>query len=135
MLNKVTLQGRLTKDPEVRSTQSQTPFCSFTLAVERSFKDANGQRATDFINCTAWRNSATLLGQYFHKGDMLIVTGSLQVRKYDDQNGQTRYVTEVLVEEINFCGGNSQTKPAGQPAAPAVEQEFYDDNDEMPFEI
>ena len=118
-MNKVILVGRLTKDPEVKNTSSQVPFCNFTIAVDRRFKDQNGQRQADFINCVAWRQTASFINSYFHKGSKIGVVGSIQTRTYDDQSGQRRYVTEVLVDEAEFvdsAAGNG-TKPAGQPAA------------------
>ncbi len=118
-MNKVILVGRLTKDPEVRNTSSQVPFCNFTIAVDRRFKDQNGQRQADFINCVAWRQTATFISSYFRKGSRIGIVGSLQSRSYDDNNGQKRYVTEVVVEEAEFVesanGGNRQDQA---PAAP-----------------
>ncbi|HPG64303.1 MAG TPA: single-stranded DNA-binding protein [Saccharofermentans sp.] len=101
-MNKVILIGRLTKDPEVKNTSSQVQFCNFTIAVDRRFKDANGQRQADFINCVAWRQTASFIGSYFRKGSKVAVVGSLQSRSYDDQSGQKRYVTEVVVDEVEF---------------------------------
>ena len=114
-MNKVELIGRLTKDPEIRLTSNQTQFCNFTLAVDRRFKDANGQRQADFISCVAWRQTATFVQKYFRKGNRLAVIGSIQTRNYEDQNGQKVYVTEVLVDEAEFV--ESQSAPA-QDAAP-----------------
>ena len=131
-MNKVILIGRLTKDPEVKNTSSQVPFCNFTIAVDRRFKDANGQRQADFINCVAWRQTATFINQYFHKGSKIGIVGSIQSRSYDDQNGQRRYVTEVLVDDAEFVdsasSANGGTASAGtgngssnysRPVAPA----------------
>lgn len=101
-MNKVLLMGRLTKDPEVKKTQSNLSVCSFSIAVDRRFKDANGNKQTDFINCVAWRTAADNIGNYFHKGSRILVTGSLQSRSYDDQAGNKRTVIEVLVEEVEF---------------------------------
>lgn len=101
-MNKVILVGRLTKDPEVKNTASQVPFCNFTVAVDRRFKDANGQRQADFISCVAWRQTASFIGSYFRKGSKIGISGSIQTRTYDDNNGQKRYVTEVVVDEAEF---------------------------------
>ena len=87
-MNKVELVGRLTKDPEVKLTSNQTQFCNFTIAVDRRFKDANGQRQADFINCVAWRQTASFIGSYFHKGSKIAIVGSIQTRTYDDNQGQ-----------------------------------------------
>lgn len=101
-MNKVELVGRLTKDPEVKLTSNQTQFCNFTIAVDRRFKDANGQRQADFINCVAWRQTAVFIQKYFHKGNRIGLVGSIQSRSYDDQNGQKKYITEVVVDEAEF---------------------------------
>ena len=119
-MNKVILVGRLTKDPEVKNTSSQTPFCNFTIAVDRRYKDANGQRQADFISCVAWRQTANFVGSYFHKGSKIGVVGSIQTRSYDDNNGQKRYVTEVVVEEAEFVESASANpqRPQGNGAIP-----------------
>ena len=118
-MNKVILLGRLTKDPEVKQTPSNIAVCSFTVACDRRFKSQNGERQSDFINCVAWRQQATLLGQYFHKGSRISIVGSLQSRSYDDQNGQKRYVTEVVVDEIEFVDTKSEGSSQGSYSAPA----------------
>ncbi|MBR6959395.1 MAG: single-stranded DNA-binding protein, partial [Clostridiales bacterium] len=89
-MNKVVLVGRLTKDPEAKMTSSQVPFVNFTVAVDRRFKDSNGQRQADFINCVAWRQTASFISNYFHKGSRIGVIGSLQTRSYDGNDGQKR---------------------------------------------
>ncbi|MBO7452728.1 MAG: single-stranded DNA-binding protein [Clostridiales bacterium] len=127
-MNKVILIGRLAKDPEVRNTSNQTAVCSFTIAVDRRFKDGNGQRQADFINCVAWRQTATFIGNYFRKGSKIAVTGSIQTRTYDDNQGQKRYVTEVVVDEAEFCessasgNGSRETVAAAPASAPAPSQ-------------
>ena len=129
-MNKVILIGRLTKDPEVKNTSSQVPFCSFTIAVDRRFKDNNGQRQADFINCVAWRQTATFIGSYFRKGSKVAVVGSLQSRSYEDQSGQKRYVTEVVVDEIEFMDSkNDSTQQT------AVESAQTSEDTSLPFEI
>ncbi|MBO4638092.1 MAG: single-stranded DNA-binding protein [Clostridiales bacterium] len=119
-MNKVMLVGRLTKDPEVKNTSSQTAFCNFTIAVDRRFKDQNGQRQADFINCVAWRQTASFIGSYFHKGSRIGLVGSLQTRTYDDPaSGQKRYVTEVVVDEAEFVESSGNARPQGQGGYPA----------------
>ena len=113
-MNKVILIGRLTKDPEVRNTSSQATVCRFTLAVDRKFKDQNGQRQADFISCVAWRQTANFISTYFHKGSKIAIVGNIQTRSYDDQNGQKRYVTDVVVDEAEFVDSTEQ------PSAPAA---------------
>lgn len=114
-MNKVELTGRITKDIELKTTQSGLFVCSFTLAVDRR-RDANGNKQADFISCTAWRKTAEVLSQYCHKGSKIGITGSLQTRSYDDQNGNKRTVTEVLVEELEFLDSKqaSEQKPVAQ---------------------
>lgn len=118
-MNKVILVGRLTKDPEIKNTASQVPFCNFTIAVDRRFKDSNGQRQADFINCVAWRQTASFIAQYFHKGSRIGVSGSIQSRSYEDNSGQKRYVTEVVVDEAEFVeSGNAKQGSSDIPSAP-----------------
>ncbi len=121
MLNKVILQGRLVQEPELKSTQTGTSVCSFTLAVDRSY----GEKKADFINCVAWRNTAEFISKYFGKGKMLIAVGELQVRQYTTQNGEKRYATEVIVNEVNFAGDAAK---GAEPAAVAVEPD-----EDLPF--
>lgn len=118
-MNKVILSGRLTKDPELKATTNQVQFVNFTLAVDRRFKDANGQRQTDFINCVAWRQTATFINQYFRKGSKIAICGSITTRQYQDNQGQNRYVTEVTVEEAEFC----ESKASQQTAQPTMAQQ------------
>lgn len=116
-MNKILLIGRLTKEPELRYTQSGTAVASFTLAVNRSFANQNGEREADFINCVAWQKAAEFVSQYFKKGQQMALEGRLQVRSYDDNNGQRRWVTEVVTEKVEFVGsktgGNSGSNSAG----------------------
>ena len=143
-MNKVELIGRLTKEPELKLTANQTQFCNFTIAVDRRFKDANGQRQADFINCIAWRQTAVFIQKYFHKGNRIGLTGSIQTRSFDDQNGQKRFVTEVIVDEAEFVESQpSQPQPQAQqePAQPAQADNFqFEPNmtieaGELPFDI
>ncbi|MDR1734317.1 MAG: single-stranded DNA-binding protein [Oscillospiraceae bacterium] len=103
-LNYAFVMGRLTRDPEVRQTGTGKNVCSFSVAVDRDVKDANGERGTDFIRCVAWQQSADFLARFFRKGSMVCVQGRLQVRQYDDQNGQKREITELIVDRLNFTG-------------------------------
>ncbi len=112
-MNKVILVGRLTRDPEIRTTPNGVSVCSFTIAVNRRFKNAQGEYDADFINCVAWRQSAELLGKYFSKGRMVGVVGSIQTRNYDNKDGQKVYVTEVSVDEVHFVESKSAAQGAG----------------------
>ena len=103
MLNLVIIQGRLTDNPELKTTNTGKSVVSFSLAVERDFS-TNGDKETDFINIVAWNNTAEFIGKYFTKGKQMLVNGSLQVRKYQTQNGENRYTTEVIVNKVYFAG-------------------------------
>ncbi len=103
MLNHIVIMGRLTRDPELRYTQSQVPVASFTVAVDRDFSGRDGgERQTDFINCVAWRQSAEFVSKYFHKGSMAVVSGRLQIRQYQDREGNNRTAAEVVSDNVYF---------------------------------
>lgn len=139
-MNRVTLVGRLTKDPEIKLTSNQTQFCNFTLAVDRRFKDANGQRQADFISCVAWKQTAVFIQKYFKKGNRIGVAGSIQTRSYDDQNGQKHFVTEVIIDEAEFVESqNSETNQA-EDTQPQLSEQVAETNEDqqggtLPFEI
>ena len=104
-MNKVILLGRLTKDPDVRYTQStNTMVTSFTLAVNRRFVKQGEERQADFINCVAWNKTAEFVSKYFRKGQQVGVIGRIQTRNYDDEQGVKHYITEVIAEEVYFAG-------------------------------
>jgi single-strand DNA-binding protein len=143
-MNKVILVGRLTRDPEVKTTQNQVEFCSFTIAVDRNYKDASGERQADFISCVAWRQKAILLGQYFEKGSRIGIIGNLQSRNYDDKDGKKVYVTEALVDEIEFVDSKKdreeqREEPEAQEAVMETGvQQFYpgtDDDTSLPYDL
>lgn len=133
-MNKVELMGRLTKDVEIKLTTNQTQFCNFTLAVDRRFKDANGQRQTDFINCVAWKQTAVFIQKYFHKGSQIAVCGSVQTRSYE-KDGQKQYVVEVIADEAYFCEQASAQETKTEPQAQQSEPEKVEPAGELPFEI
>ena len=140
-MNKVSLVGRVCKDPEIKMTTNQTPYCNFTIAVDRKFKDANGQRQADFISCVAWRQTASFIQKYFRKGSRIGICGSIQTRTYEDQNGQKRYITEVLVEEAEFVESTNnvvqqnQAETQASPAVSASETVQEEAPVELPFEV
>lgn len=103
MINSVILMGRLTKTPELRSTEEGTAVTTFRIAVDRRFASADGSRETDFFNVVAWRQTAMLVSDHFEKGNMIAVRGYLQSRNYTDHNGNKRTAVEVIAEEIGFC--------------------------------
>ena len=112
MLNIVALMGRLVYDPELKTTQNGTNVCSFRIAVDRSFARQGEERKADFIDVTAWRQTAEFVSKYFQKGSMIAVEGSLQTRQYQDKNGNNRTATEVLASQVSFCGGKAAEKPS-----------------------
>ena len=118
MLNKIFIMGRLTRDPELRRTQSGTAVTSFSLAVDRDYKSQSGEKETDFIDVVAWRNTAEFVCQYFTKGRLAVVEGRLQMRDWKDQNGNNRRSAEVVADNIYF--GDSKRDGAGSyDSAPA----------------
>lgn len=128
-LNKIVLMGRLTRDPELRYTQSGTAVASFTVAVDREFSK---EKATDFINCTAWRNTGEFISKYFTKGEMIAVSGRLQMRDYEAKDGSKRTAAEVNVESAYFCGGKgSESSP--EVSEPAFTDISDEDDGELPF--
>ena len=108
-INHVVLTGRITKDPELRKTQSNLSVCSFTVAVNRKTKNENGEYEADFINCVAWRQSADFLTSYGRKGDIVSVEGTIQTRSYDGKNGKT-YITEVVADSVQLISKEDKPK-------------------------
>lgn len=109
MINNVTLVGRLTRDPELRYTTSNVAVATFNMAVNRNFKGANGEREADFINCMIWRKPAELLSEWCKKGNLVGITGRIQTRSYDNQQGQRVYVTEVVAESFQLLEKRDKT--------------------------
>lgn len=140
-MNKVILMGRLTKDPELRYTNTNNvPVCSFTLAVDRRFSRQNEERQADFFPIVAWDKNAEFCSKYFEKGKKVVVVGRLQTRTWDDNEGKRHYITEVVAEENYFAeskraensydGGYNPTKVEEQPSQGFTPVE---DEDELPF--
>lgn len=121
MLNSVSLTGRLTRDVDLRCTQSGTATGSFTLAVDRKFKSKNGERETDFVNCQIWRKSAENFANFTHKGALVGIEGRIQTRTYDNAQGQKVFVTEVIVDNFALLESRqaSQNSPKSQQTANA----------------
>ena len=132
MLNNITIMGRLTREPEIRRTQSGTAVASFTIACERDFSN-NGEKETDFIDCVAWKNTADFIGKYFTKGNMIAVNGRLTTRRWQDKDGRNRKSVEVLVNNAYF-GESKNTQTA--PSYPSKQNDFAvlnDSDDTLPF--
>lgn len=124
MLNRITIMGRLVRDPELKYTASNTAVTSFTLAVERDF----GEKKTDFIDCVAWKQTAEFVCNYFHKGSLAVASGRLQLRDWEDQNGNKRRNAEVVVDSIYF--GESKRTDDSKPTFTELSNE---DDGELPF--
>ena len=123
MLNIVVIMGRLTADPELRTTPNGVAVTSFSVAVERSYQKQGAERQTDFINVVAWRSTAEFVTRYFRKGSMIAVNGSLQMRKYTDKDGNNRTAYDVVADAVNFCGSKADSGTyQGGAAAPRQDQ-------------
>ena len=115
-MNKVVLIGRLTRDPELRYTGNNTPVASFSLAVDRGFSSQQGEREADFINIVVWNKQAENVKNYLTKGSQVGIDGRIQTRTYDDQNGQKRYVTEVVANNVEFLGSKNSSNTMNNSA-------------------
>ena len=133
MLNHIVIMGRLTRDPELRHTQSGTAVTSFSLAVDRDYKSQDGERETDFIDVVAWRHTAEFVNKYFSKGKMAVVEGRLQIRGWTDQNGGKRRSAEVIASSIYFGGSNNSGQSTTQQTKPGEISEVTDEDGELPF--
>ncbi len=133
-LNYIVLMGRLTKDPELRTTQSGVSVCNFTIAVDRDYRNGD-ERIADFIDCVAWRGTADFVSKYMGKGRMVVVTGQLQSKKWQDKEGNNRVSWEVQSQNVYFA----DSKREGGQAAPAQEgstdgyEDLGKDDGELPF--
>lgn len=132
MLNRCTIMGRLTKTPELKRTQSGVSVTSFTLAVDRDFKDKDGEKATDFIDVVAWRGTAEFVSKYFSKGRMAVVEGRLQLREWKDKDGNNRRSAEINAENVYFGDSKTNLDVESLPATAAEPVEIEDDG-ELPF--
>ena len=119
MLNKIFIMGRLTRDPELRRTANSTPVTSFSLAVDRDFKSQSGEKETDFIDVVAWRATAEFVAKYFTKGRMAVVEGRLQIRDWQDRDGNKRRSAEVIADNVYFGDSKRDGASGGDYAPPA----------------
>ena len=133
MLNKIMIQGRLTAEPELRRTQSGKAVASFTVACEQDFKGSDGTKKTDFINCVAWGNTGEFVSNYFHKGDMIILSGRLTNRDWTDKDGNKRRTAEIVVEGSYFGGGKKTAESANNGVRPGVFGDAEIPESELPF--
>lgn len=139
MLNRITITGRLTHDPELRKTQSDISVVSFSIACQRDFKNGNNERETDFFNVTAWRATADFITRYFAKGSLITVDGRLESRKYTDRDGNNRVAVEIKADNVYFgdSKGDGQ-KPAeagsGGEFIPDFSAGGEEEEDDLPFD-
>ena len=136
MLNKIILMGRLTRDPELRRTNSGTAVASFTIAVDRDFKSQGGEKETDFIDVVAWRSTAEFVSKYFSKGRLAVVEGRLQLRDWTDQNGNKRKNAEVIADNVYFGDTKKEVQQDNFSSLnDRVNQGFVEqeDNGDLPF--
>ena len=136
MLNRIIVMGRMTRDPELRRTNSGTAVASFTVAVDRDFKSQSGEKETDFIDVVAWRNTAEFASKYFSKGRMAVVEGRLQIRDWTDKDGNKRRSAGIVADSVYFGdskrdGGDTvQSEPQSEPQSGFSEVE---DDGDLPF--
>lgn len=143
MINSVVLMGRLTADPELRTTTTGKSVCSFSIAVDRGYSKNAEERQADFINIVAWESTANFVCRYFSKGSMIAIQGQIQTRRYEDKTGAKRTAFEVIAREVSFCGSKSETGTVSRPAAPeqppvyqnANQGDFEEitDDEDLPF--
>jgi single-strand DNA-binding protein len=133
MFNKVILSGRLTADPELKTTGSGIYVTSFNIAVERRFKNENGEREADFITIVAWRGTAEFVSKHFKKGDMIGIEGSIQTRKFTDKNGNNRTAFEVVADNVDFVGGKKDSSEAPAQTQATVDPFPTEDDPDVPF--
>lgn len=133
MFNRIILMGRLTKDPELRTTQSGVPMCRFSIAVDRSYSKGQ-EKQTDFFDITAWRTTAEFVSEWFSKGKCILIEGKLQNNNFTDQNGVKQYRNAIIADSVAFCGDksgnqqNGQAPPAQQPYQNQYQQQGYAQN-------
>lgn len=143
MINSVCLMGRLTYEPELRMTPSGVAVISFQVACDRNYQKSGEERKADFIDVTAWRQTAEFVSRYFHKGSMIAIQGSIQTENYTDKDGNKRKQVQVVADQVSFCGSKAETGTGAQsftqpaPSYASADnsdfEEIIDDDDELPF--
>lgn len=145
-MNKAILMGRMTRDPELKTLSSNVALCNFAIAIDRRYQKPGEEKVADFINCVAWRQTGETISKYFRKGSKILVTGSIQTRKYDDKEGRKQTVTEVVVDEVEFVdskraegGGYDAPAPTHEPPAKSAAGDGFfpapDDDTSLPFDL
>lgn len=125
MLNRITIMGRLTRDPEYRATPSGLSVVNFSVAVDRDFPSQSGEKETDFIDCVAWRKTAEFITKYFTKGSLIVLSGRLQIRGWTDKDGNKRRTAEIVADNVYFGGGKSATDATtSHPSQPVSASDY-----------
>jgi len=139
-MNRIILVGRMTKDPDLRATETGISVCNFTVACDRKFVKQGEERKADFINCVAWRQSGEAIAKYFKKGDRIALDGSLQVEQYTDTEGKNRYISKVVVDQWEFAQNKTENATQGNfaPLMSEPTQNSFDyftpvEEDDLPF--
>ena len=136
-MNKVFLIGNLTRDPELSETASGVPVCHFSIAVNRNYSSQDGERQSDFFNCTAWRGLAENVARYAKKGKKVAVSGSIQVRNYEDNQGAKRTAVDIIAQDVEFLSPRDSEDSFDEPAKPAAKRkpvlQAMDDDGDIPF--
>lgn len=125
MLNRITMTGRLTADPELRQTASGIFFTNFSIANQRNFKNSNGERGTDFYDVTAWRATAETVTKYFIKGSMITIDGRLESRKYTDKNGNNRTAISIIADNVYFGDSKKDSQNNNTPASEVADNDVF----------
>lgn len=133
MLNHITIMGRLVAEPELRVTRSDIKVAAFRIACDRDSYGKDKERETDFIDCVAWRGSGEFICRNFHKGDMICLSGRLQIRPWTDKDGRKRYTAEIIVADTYFCGSKRSAAPSADASQDAVFKELDGDDEDLPW--
>jgi single-strand DNA-binding protein len=128
MLNVICIEGRLCVDPELKHTQNDVSVCSFNVAVDRNYKNSDGNRQTDFLSVVCWRGLAEMVTKYFKKGQLIIVNGALETRKYTDNNDNKRTAYEIIASGVNFAGGKKESGETEQSSSNSAQASSSSDS-------
>lgn len=135
MLNCAVIMGRLTAEPELRTTNSGLSVTSFTVAVDRSFVRPGEERKADFINVVAWRQTADFVTKYFHKGSMIAIQGAIRTRNYEDKNGNKRTAVEIVAEHAEFCGSKTESNTGNSTRYDSAPAPSFQSGDQSSFSV
>lgn len=134
-MNQAIIMGRIVREPDVKQTPTGLSVASFTLAVDRKYKNSEGVKETDFINIVAWRQLAEFVGKYCTKGIKLLITGTIQIRSYENKEGRKVYLTEIIASDIEFAESKNTNQNISRETQAGVVSIAEDDNTELPFDL